>query len=157
MAARSFNAQTPRPGDKTITESDCTTSRVGDSIPVTAIGEAVSSVSLSAPRWTAATGAVPAYCSIDGVLAPVDSSPTARPINFRVVLPASWNRRAAQFGGAGMNGTIPNLTGSVVADRSQTPLQRGFVVFGSDSGHQAGRGAGAGSTGARPDEWALND
>ena len=34
-----------------------------------------------------------------------------RPINFRVVLPASWSRRAAQLGGGGMNGSIPNLTG----------------------------------------------
>ena len=50
-------------------------------------------------------------CRIDGVFAPVGTAPTARPINFRVILPASWNRRAAQLGGGGINGVIPNLTG----------------------------------------------
>ena len=41
---------------------------------------------------------------IDGMFAPVDTAPTVRPINFRVVLPASWTRHAGQLGGGGMNG-----------------------------------------------------
>ena len=63
------------------------------------------------------------------MFASVDTAATARPINFRVILPAAWNRRAAQLGGGGNNGVIPNLTGGEF-------LQRGLVTYGSDSGHQ---------------------
>ena len=41
--------------NKVITQSDITVERVGTSIPVSAIGEPVSAVKLSAPRWV--TGA----------------------------------------------------------------------------------------------------
>ena len=73
-------------------------------------------------------GNMPAYCAVDGSIAPVDRGPSAKPILFRVALPASWNRRAAQLGGGGTNGTIPNLTGEA--------LQQGLATYGSDSGHQ---------------------
>jgi len=132
--------------DKTIAEADCTATRVGDSIPVAAIGEPVSKVTLSAPRWVAAAASVPAYCAVDGSMAPMDTSPTARPINFRVALPAVWSHRAAQQGGGGMNGTIPNMTSAEFAIGGQSPLQRGFARYGSDSGHQMGA-----------TDWALND
>ena len=68
----------------------------------------------------------------------------------------SWNRRAVQLGGGGMNGTIPNLTGGGLGRRPSL-LARGFATYGSDSGHQrrsARRGAGRP---AAPDDWALND
>ena len=32
-------------------------------------------------------------------MAPVDTAPEARPINYRVLLPGSWNRRAVHLGG----------------------------------------------------------
>jgi feruloyl esterase len=63
-------------------------------------------------------------------MAPID--PAARPINFRVVFPASWTLRAAQLGGGGMNGMIPNLTGG--RGGSVGPAQ-GVATYGSDSGH----------------------
>jgi feruloyl esterase len=108
------------------------------------------------------------YGVVDGQILPVD--PKARPINFRVALPARWVRRGLQLGGGGMNGTIPGVTGADVA--------RGFATYGSDSGHQAGGfggpGAGpggppVGAPGAAPrgampagtpgggNDWALND
>ena len=136
-------------GDKTISESDCTATRVETAIPVSAIGEPVSAVTLNTPRWIAATGNAPAHCSVDGSMAPVDRSPTAKPILFRVALPAAWTRRAAQIGGGGTNGAIPNLTGE--------PLQRGFATYGSDSGHQnppAARGAGPNPAAS---DWWFND
>ena len=37
-------------------------------------------------------------------MTPMDKSPHGRAINFRVVLPASWSRRAVQIGGGGMDG-----------------------------------------------------
>jgi len=94
----------------TITSSDCTAAKVGTSVEPSAIGERVRAVTLAEPSWVEAANNVPAYCRVNGIIAPVDTSPTARPINFSVVLPASWTRRAAQLGGGGMNGVIPNLT-----------------------------------------------
>jgi feruloyl esterase len=140
----------PAVSTSTITEADCTAARIGDTVPTSAIGEPVSAVTLSAPRWAMA-GAV-AYCSVDGVMAPVDKAKTARPINFRVAFPASWNRRAAHLGGGGFNGVIPNLAGG-----ADGPLARGYVTFGSDSGHQAGGGRRGAPADPSADEWTLND
>jgi feruloyl esterase len=153
-------AQAPA-GSKTITEADCTAAKLGDSIPITSIGEPVSAVTLSAPRWNAAAKGLPPYCTVNGAMAPVDHAPTAKPINFQVAFPSTWNGRAAQLGGGGMNGTIPGLTGGGPGN----PFALGFVTYGSDSGHQAGgfgfggRGAAKGTAkGAPPsDDWGLND
>ena len=132
-------------GDRVITAEDCTAARLGAEIPVSAIGEPVAGVTLASPRWVAAAGNAPAYCSVDGVMAPMDKSSHGRPINFRVVLPATWTRRAGQIGGGGLNGTIPNLSGG----EAGALLQRGFATYGSDSGHQAG-GFGPPRGGAAP-------
>jgi len=143
---------------KTITAADLTSERVGSSIPVSAIGEPVSAVTLNPPRWTERAGG--SYGIVDGTILPVD--PSSKPINFRVVLPANWSRRAAQLGGGGMNGMIPNLTGR--------ELSQGFATYGSDSGHQmggfpglggppVGRGAPPSPPGGRGagNDWALSD
>jgi feruloyl esterase len=132
---------------RTLAEADCTTARLGATIPAAQIGEPVSSVTLAEPAWTPAGAASPAFCTISGAMAPVDTAPTARPINFRVVLPATWSRRAVQMGGGGNNGVIPNLTGGL--DGGANGPTRGIVTFGSDSGHQMGPGASS--------DWALND
>lgn len=118
-----------------IDQTQCTAERLGGSIPVSSIGEPVSAVTLNAPRWVEATDNVPAHCIVDGSMAGVTEG--APPINFRVALPTTWTRRAAQLGGGGMNGTIPGLTGSG-GGSGPSLLERGFAVFGSDSGHQAG-------------------
>ena len=106
-----------------------------------AIGEPVRSVTLSAPSWVEAANGVPAHCRVNGSMAPIDTASTARPINFSVVLPASWSRRAAQLGGGGMNGIVPNLTGGGPGAQGPSLLDRGFATYGSDSGHQAAFGA----------------
>jgi feruloyl esterase len=138
--------------NKVITEADCTAAKLGSDIPVSAIGEPVSGVTLSAPVWTAAAGANPAYCSVNGSMAPVDTAANAKPINFRVVLPSSWSRRAAQLGGGGMNGSIPNLLGGVDMGPGTSLIGLGFAAYGSDSGHQMGfgMGFGRGMTGGPP-------
>jgi pimeloyl-ACP methyl ester carboxylesterase len=119
-------------GPKTITEADCTAAKLGDRIPASAIGEAVSGVTLSEPRWnaTGGRGGGGPYCSVNGAIAPVDKSPNAKPINFQVALPSTWNGRSVQLGGGGMNGSIPGLAGQ--------QLNQGYVTYGSDSGHQMG-------------------
>ena len=141
----------PAPADKVITQQDVTAERVGDSIPVALIGEPVSAVKLSAPRWT--DGANGGYATVDGSILPVD--PNGKPINFRVVLPASWSRRGAQLGGSGMNGVVPMLNRNDL-------LARGCATYGSDSGHQMGGfggmgfgGPGMGGGGGQ--EWATNE
>jgi feruloyl esterase len=163
-------AQAP-PAQKAVTEADCTTAKLGDSIPISTIGEPVSAVRLSAPRWNAPARGLPAYCSVNGEIAPVDKAPNAKLINFQVAFPPSWNGRAAQLGGGGMNGTIPGLTGGGPGAAS-SPFALGYVTYGSDSGHQAGfPGFGPGGppgapkgeakAGPRPappsDDWALNE
>src|ERR1051325_10656050 len=147
-------------GSRTITEADCTAAKLGDSIPITAIGEPVSAVTLSAPRWNAAAKGLPPYCTVNGAMAPVDRAPNAKPINFQVAFPSAWSGRAAQLGGGGMNGSIPGLTGGP----GSSPFAQGFVTYGSDSGHQAGGfgfgpGAAKGASKGTPpsDDWALND
>jgi pimeloyl-ACP methyl ester carboxylesterase len=120
----------------TLTAADCTVEKLGVAVPVSAIGEPVRSVTLSPPSWVESASGVPAHCRVDGSMAPVDTSPTARPITFSVVLPASWNGRAAQIGGGGMNGIVPNLTGRGPGGEEPSLLERGFATYGSDSGHQ---------------------
>ena len=134
---------------RTITEADCTAAKLGDGIPVSAIGEPVSGVTLSAPRWNPAGRNPAAWCSVNGSMAPVDHAATAKPINFQVTFPATWNGRAVQMGGGGMNGTIPMLAGG--------PLAQGFVTYGSDSGHQMSFGRGPGRGDGASDDWALNE
>ena len=159
---RARSPQTTLQGARTLTAEDCTSVKLGTAIPVTSIGEPVAGVTLAAPRWTAAAGNAPAYCSVDGAMAPTDTSSHGRPINFRVVLPASWTSHAVQLGGGGMNGSIPNLT----AGEAATLLQRGFATYGSDSGHQQaafGPRRGGPAPAATPpaantgDDWTLSD
>ena len=146
--------QAPLGPNRVIESVDCTALRVGESIPIDQIGEPVGRITLAAPVWVGATSAVPAHCRVDGAMAPADPTPTAKPINFRVVLPASWSHRAAHLGGGGMNGVIPNLVGGgPAADAS--PLARGFATFGSDSGHPGGGGRRGGPPAAV--DWTLND
>jgi len=139
-----------------ISEADCTATKLTATIAVSQIGEPVSGVTLAAPAWVAAAGNAPAHCRVDGSLLPVDKSPSARPINFRVLLPASWNRRAVQLGGGGINGVIPNLTGGD-GPGSMPLIARGIATCGSDSGHQIAFGRRGEPGPAGQDDWALND
>jgi hypothetical protein len=172
LSAVSIKAQTKilagQAESKVITEADCTAVKLGASIPVSAIGEPVSGVMLNAPVWTNAVNAAPAYCSVNGSIAPVSKEANARPINFKVALPGSWSRRAAQLGGGGMNGSIPNLLGGADMGPGPSLIQQGFATYGSDSGHQMSFGFGRGMPGApgapggapsagSGDDWALND
>jgi hypothetical protein len=80
------------------------------------------------------------YCKVLGAIHPVDY--TAPDINFEVNLPSSWNGKTLQFGGGGLNGTLVSGLGRYVKqpDSETTPLARGYVTLGSDSGHQSSGG-----------------
>ena len=153
IAAESIPApgsKLPAAGEnKIITETDVTAERVGTSIPVSEIGEPVGGVNLSAPRWVAGSDSASSYAVVEGSILPVD--PKGKPINFRVILPASWSRRAIQQGGGGMNGMI--TVGGGFGGRGG-PSHPGVAMYGSDSGHQGG---GFGGPGASGSDWALND
>lgn len=86
---------------------------------------------------TSYTGASPEHCRVVGRIAPVDKA--AQDIQFQVNLPSSWNGKAVQYGGGGYNGTL--VTGLAplrdAAPDDASPLTRGFVTLGTDSGHQA--------------------
>jgi feruloyl esterase len=143
----------------------------GMTVPATTIGLPTSGATIAAaavvpasPQTVTSERAVlatPEYCRVTGRIAPVD--PAAPPINFHVNLPTSWNRKLAQLGGSGNNGVIPVAltTGMHWGPESLPPnapyaLSRGFVVYGSDSGHQGGSGRGA-SGAPPPADWTTND
>ena len=109
---------------------------------------------------------IPEYCKVVGYIAPVD--PGAPRINFQVNMPTVWNGKLAQMGGSGTNGVIPIALGARMGSgpESMPPdapyaVSRGFVTYGSDSGHQnapaAGRGAPAAApTQQPPPDWMRN-
>ena len=148
------NAFAQSAGSIIITKADLT--KVGTTIAQKLIGEPVGSVKLYEPRWVEATEATPAYAVVEGSIFSVD--PQGWPINFRVILPASWSSRSMQIGGGGMNGTI------TVREGRNLSINKGYALYGSDSGHQAG-GMGFGGGNQKPlasgptsgDEWATND
>ena len=80
--------------------------------------------------------AMPQRCKVLGHVAPVD--PGAPRINFQVNLPVRWTSRAVQYGGGGFNGTLITGEALVPAARFElpSPLARGMVTYGTDSGHQ---------------------
>ncbi|MDT8397756.1 MAG: tannase/feruloyl esterase family alpha/beta hydrolase [Pseudomonadales bacterium] len=80
------------------------------------------------------------YCKVLGAIHPVDY--TAPDINFEVNLPTNWNHKALQFGGGGLNGTLITGLGRYAKqpEAEATPLARGYLTLGSDSGHQSSGG-----------------
>lgn len=91
---------------------------------------------LTAPAGASLQPALPQHCRVLGAIGPVD--PKAPPINFQVNLPTKWNGRAVQYGGGGYNGVL--ITGTALAPAGRpdrpAPLARGYVTYGTDSGHQ---------------------
>jgi hypothetical protein len=93
------------------------------------------------PRSTAQNGSVipekPTHCEVLGEIAPLD--PAAPPIRFQINLPLAWNGNALQYGGGGFNGSL--ITGlDPLRDNlpdAPLPLTRGYVTYGTDSGHQS--------------------
>src|ERR1700744_2557056 len=109
------------------------------------------SVAERAPSPSArVTSANPAFCKVLGSIAPTD--PKAPPIKFEVNLPVEWNGRSLQYGGGGFNGVLFSGLGLPPAypfDKP-SPLARGFVTYGTDSGHES-------KPGEPPQLFALND
>ena len=96
------------------------------------------------------TPANPGFCKVLGHIDPTD--PKAPPIKFQVNLPVEWNGRSLQYGGGGFNGVL--ITGLSLPPAAPfdkpSPLARGFVTYGTDSGHET-------KPGEPPQVFALND
>jgi feruloyl esterase len=77
------------------------------------------------------------FCKVLGSIKPVDA--TAPDIKFQVNLPSAWNGKLLHLGGAGYNGVLVTglLNTRFFKPGTETPLKRGYVTFGSDSGHQS--------------------
>ena len=127
----------------------------GMAIPAASIGLPTTGATVTSTTVVAATGTgtatVGEYCKVLGSVSPVD--PNAPAIKFQLDLPATWNNKAMMFGGGGFDGSIPGVGGNVGIGPTDkpTPLQRGYAVFGSDSGHQAG------ALGSQDHRFGLND
>jgi len=76
------------------------------------------------------------YYRVKGLIKPVDAA--APDIEFQVNLPLNWNHKMVQFGGGGMNGSLVTADGHATgeANNELTPLEQGYVTFGSDGGHK---------------------
>jgi len=104
-------------------------------IPLTAIalptgGAGIVSTSVSEPSDPNGL-----FCKIAGAIQPVDK--TAPPIRFAINLPARWNHKAIHLGGGGYNGLlVDGLHANFLGVDGGRLVGRGFVTFGSDSGHQ---------------------
>ncbi len=77
------------------------------------------------------------YCKLLGEIRPV--TPDTQNIRFEANLPTRWNGKAVQFGGAIFDGWLAYSKGlkqpTIGPKGVPTPLQRGYLTFGSDSGH----------------------
>src|SRR5579859_1319692 len=115
---------------------------VGAVVPASAIALPTSGAVVSSADMVDASGAgpnaTPEHCLVKGAVHPIDAN--APDIEFEIALPTSWNLKMMMFGGGGYDGAIPSLIGNVPAGPVDglTPIQRGYAVFGSDSGHRAG-------------------
>lgn len=115
-------------------------------VPGTLAGVRPAQITLA--EWQPALGRTPAFCKVQGQVPPsrVDPAsglplgqPVADPIRFQVNLPSHWpQRRAVHVGGGGFNGSLKTGEDQIAhaPSGSLSPLQRGQVTFGSDSGHQ---------------------
>ena len=124
-------------------------------IPAASIGLPTTGAQVTSTELTAASGTEPTsvgeYCAVQGDITPVD--PEAPAIKFQVNLPSDWNSKTMMFGGGGYNGSVISGLANVPAGPADqaTPLGRGYVTFGSDSGHQAN------ATGSRDGSFGVND
>jgi feruloyl esterase len=91
---------------------------------------------MSVPEAGPPVPAMPRHCRLIGEIAPLD--PQAPAIRFQVNLPVEWNGRAVQYGGGGFNGVLITGLAFPPAGRPDfpAPLARGYVTYGTDSGHQ---------------------
>lgn len=142
------------------TAKEMCTALPNSTVPATEIGLPTTGATITSAELVLATAdnTNGEYCKVLGSIHPVDKS--APDIKFEADLPTGWNGKSVHFGGGGADGVIPNTTrftssgfSLIEAPGVKTPLARGFITYGSDSGHQGN--IGDGTFGAN-DEALLN-
>ena len=84
--------------------------------------------------WVAGRPNFQAYCKVRSQITPVDPKSTRTLVATN--LPETWNKKAVQFGGGGLNGTLVEGTGLLRDDPpGGQPLAKGYVTLGTDGGH----------------------
>ncbi|TDN87800.1 tannase/feruloyl esterase family alpha/beta hydrolase [Microbacterium sp. BK668] len=121
-------------GTPTLTQAQCA-SLADLSIPAKDIGLPTQGADIDTAVWDGAGG----YCAVTGWIRAL-SAP--QDMQFRVNLPAAWNKRTLQFGGGGFDGSLVTATGLYTAQPAGSPtaLSQGWVTLGSDGGHQGAAG-----------------
>jgi feruloyl esterase len=115
----------------------------GLTVPASAIGLPTSGASVASAVLVAADAPKNRdgeYCQVKGFIAP--ASPEAPKMEFEVNLPTAWNRKAAQYGGGGYDGSLVTGLGPAAMQSAGAPdpLLQGYVTLGSDGGHKGGPG-----------------
>ena len=115
----------------------------GVSISSTEIGLATSGATIQSAEFVSSNARDNnngEFCKVLGAIHPV--SYNAPDINFEINLPTNWNGKSLQFGGGGYNGRVVTGLGHYAKQPAseQTPLTKGYVTLGSDSGHQSSGG-----------------
>jgi hypothetical protein len=81
------------------------------------------------------TNPTPEYCRVRATIAAAQASDPS--MLYQVNLPGRWNFKTLLYGGSGLNGVLVEATGAFRGGDGLTPaLARGYVTYGSDSGHQ---------------------
>jgi pimeloyl-ACP methyl ester carboxylesterase len=142
-ATETAGAETAAPSFAALSAAEACQAIAGLSFTAESIGEPTTGASITSAELVAADATDNAngeFCKVLGAIHPVDSS--APDINFEVNLPSSWNNKTLQFGGGGLNGNLVTGLGRYAKqpESEETPLKRGYVTLGSDSGHQSTTG-----------------
>jgi len=129
-----------RPKLAALSAADACAALDGLQIPASAIGLATTGALISSTelvRANARNNENGEFCKVMGNIHPVNYN--APDIEFEVNLPSDWNGKSLQLGGGGFNGTVVTGLGRYAKQPSSepTPLARGYVTLGSDSGHKA--------------------
>lgn len=113
----------------------------GEEILASQIGLATQGAKVTSVKYITAemegNQSMVSHCLVNGDIMPMDQA--APNIKFKIALPQTWNHKMAMFGGGGLNGVIPKISEIIgnAFPTIKTPIQRGYAVFASDSGHQS--------------------
>jgi len=126
-----------------VAPADACAMLAGMAIPASAIGLPTTGATVASAALVAADAPKNRdgeYCQVKGFILPV--SPDAPKMEFEVNLPSNWNRKAAQYGGGGYDGSLVTGLGPAAMQSASAPdpLLQGFVTLGSDGGHKGGPG-----------------
>jgi pimeloyl-ACP methyl ester carboxylesterase len=129
-----------RPKLASLTAVDACAALNGLVVPASAIGLATTGATITSSelvRANARDNDNGEFCKVMGNIHPVNYN--APDIEFEVNLPSNWNGKSLQLGGGGFNGRVVTGLDRYAKQPSSepTPLARGYVTLGSDSGHKA--------------------